>query len=126
MRLAAFTQSSTRYCNYSKNKFGSEIQVICPLNLHKAAYDLWERSMYAAESAYMQLISEGVPPQIARSVLPNSLATELIMTANLREWRHIFSLRTSPAAHPQMREVMDDLLLQFKKQIPLLFNNLNQ
>lgn len=129
-RIASYSQESTRYCNYSKNKFGNEISVIKPCfwgknnNLDKKKYKIWEKSMLGAEKAYMELISLGATPQEARSVLPNSLKTEIVVTMNIREWRHFFKLRTSKAAHPQMREIACPLLDEFKKRIPILFDEI--
>lgn len=110
-RIASFTQESTRYCNYANGKFGNELTFIDirPFMTETAA-ELWEGSISSAEADYIMLINHGCPPQIARSVLPNSLKTEVIMTANLREWRHFFKLRCSKAAHPQMRQVANMLL----------------
>lgn len=118
-RVASFAQESTRYCNYSKEKFGNEITVIEPLFFEKwyderqnclsVKYSLWENSCEYAESHYFALLGEGATPQEARSVLPNSLKTEIIVTANEREWQHIANLRykgTTGSPHPQMVEVM--------------------
>lgn len=118
-RIASFAQISTRYCNYSKDKFGGEISVICPDQLLGNAY--WQGACLEAEKAYMRLTASGVSPQIARSVLPTCLATELYMTANLREWATVFSLRTSSKAHPQIVEVMDMALAIFAKEMPEIF-----
>ena len=106
-RPASFCQESTRYCNYSKDGFGGEITVIKPMNFDCGdfPYRIWKRSCENAETAYFDLLNEGCTPQEARDVLPNSLKTELIMTAPLMEWCHFFNLRMSPAAHPQMQEV---------------------
>lgn len=125
-RLAAYCQESTRYCNYSKDGFGGEITLIKPLYLMEdtPAYDQWEWSCKAAEKTYFQMLNWGCPPQEARAVLPNSLKTELVMTANLREWRHFFRLRTAPAAHPQMREVTIPLLHRFQELIPVVFDDI--
>lgn len=123
-RLASFTQESTRYCNYSRGKFGGEITVIEPPGL-KDPED-WEMAMMDCESAYIKAIEDGVTPQIARSVLPNSLKTEIVVTANLREWRHIFKMRTSKAAHPQMRELMIPLLIEFRRLLPEIFDDINE
>ena len=105
-RLCAFSQESTRYCNYSKGKFGNEITVIKPSFFKGERFVLWGSAMSLAEKTYINLIQQGATAQEARSVLPNSLATEIVCTANIREWRHIFKLRCSKAAHPQMREIM--------------------
>lgn len=106
-RPASFCQESTRYCNYSKDGFGGEITVIKPMSFDcsDSPYRIWKRSCENAETSYFDLLDEGCTPQEARDVLPNSLKTELIMTAPLMEWCHFFNLRMSPAAHPQMQEV---------------------
>lgn len=121
-RLAAFSQESTRYCNYSKAKFGSEVTFVEPPMLHLMSHR-WRDAMRDAESVYLLMIEDGVSPQIARSVLPNSLKTEIVVTANLREWRHIFTMRTAPAAHPQMRQVMAPLLAALRNLIPVVFDD---
>lgn len=125
-RLAAFCQESTRYCNYVKDQFGSEICVIkpCFFNEDTAAFRMWKRACESAETAYFDLLNEGCSPQQARSVLPNSLKTEVVMTANIREWRHFFKLRCSPAAHPQMVEVATQLLKECREKIPVLFDDI--
>lgn len=125
-RLASYCQESTRYCNYSKDGFGKEITVIGPeaLNLSPEAYASWVLGCAYAESTYFEMIQAGCSPQQARSVLPNSLKTEVVMTANIREWRHFLKLRCAPAAHPQMREVALMLLSEFQTKIPLLFDNI--
>lgn len=125
-RLAAYCQESTRYCNYSKAGFGEEITVIKPLFLERGTfqYDAWKTAMEDCEKAYLFLIGSGRSPQEARSVLPNSLKTEVVMTANLREWRHFFRLRTAPAAHPQMREVTIPLLRRLQELIPIIFDGI--
>lgn len=125
-RLASYSQESTRYCNYSHGKHGGEITVIKPLYLAEStpAYDQWEWSCKAAEKTYFQLLNWGCSPQEARSVLPNSLKTEMVMTTNLREWRHFLRLRTSPAAHPQMIEVTVPLLAELKQLIPAVFDDI--
>jgi len=109
-RLASYSQESTRYCNYGK---AGEITVIRPVFWHPGneAWDVWVASMTEAEDKYMKLLFISASPQEARTVLPNSLKTEIVMTANLREWRHFFKLRCAAAAHPQMR----DLALQAQK-----------
>lgn len=120
-RLVSYTQESTRYCNYQKKG----IAVVEPMfwgkldNKHMA----WVAAMENTERAYNYLIESGASPQEARSVLPSSLKTEIVVTANLREWRHILKLRTSKAAHPQMRELMIPLLCDFKRLIPVIFDD---
>lgn len=125
-RLASYSQESTRYCNYSQDKFGSEITVIEPsyLKPDTYAYTLWKTACETAELAYRFMLDEGCTPQEARAVLPNSLKTELVMTANIREWRHFLKLRCSKAAHPQMREVAIDLRNQLIDLLPHLFEDL--
>lgn len=125
-RLAAYTQESTRYCNYSKGKFRNEITVIepCFWDKNDEKYKVWRAAMKHSEICYNRLIELGATPQEARSVLPNSLKTEIVMTMNLREWRHFFSMRTSSAAHPQMREIAVPLLSEFKRRIPIIFDDL--
>lgn len=125
-RIASYSQESTRYCNYSKNKFGSELTFIKPLfwGENSELYKIWKEDMQHAEETYMQLIAKGAKPQEARSVLPNSLKTEIVITMNLREWRHFFRLRTSNAAHPQMREVAIMILQEFKERIPVFFDDI--
>ena len=125
-RLAAYTQESTRYCNYTKGKFGRELTVIepCFWTLDDEKYQVWKRTIEQIEAGYNKLIELGATPQEARTVLPNSLKTEIVMTMNLREWRHFFTLRTSKAAHPQMREVAIPLLKEFQKLIPVVFDDL--
>lgn len=125
-RIASYTQESTRYCNYSNEKFGNEITFIKPCfwNCDSKEYNLWKDTMFNIEKNYMQLIEMGAHPQEARSVLPNSLKTEIVVTMNLREWRHFFKLRTSLKAHPQMREVANMILNLFKKKIQIIFDDL--
>jgi thymidylate synthase (FAD) len=127
-RLAAYSQESTRYANYSQERFGREITVIKPCFWEEGSpeYAIWEQAMRRAEEAYMQLLDQGASPQQARAVLPNSLKTEVVMTANLREWRHVFRLRCQKAAHPQIREVMLGLLDDMHSRIPVLFDDLAQ
>lgn len=123
-RLASYTQESTRYCNYSKGKFGSEITVIepCFWDPQDQKYQIWQETISNIETNYNKLISLGATPQEARSILPNSLKTEIVMTMNLREWLHFFELRTAKAAHPQMREITIPLLKEFQKKLSVIFS----
>ena len=125
-RLAAFCQESTRYCNYGKEGFGGEITVIRPSTFAKtdSTYHIWKRSCEHAEVAYFDLLNEGCTPQEARSVLPNSLKTEVVMTADLREWRHFLKLRCAAAAHPDMRVVANMLLTLLKQTYPVFFEDI--
>lgn len=124
-RLASYCQESTRYCNYSKDGFGGEITVIEPSWCSEGdpAYEVWKKACQRAELAYFDLMSIGCSPQESRSVLPNSLKTEVVMTANMREWRHFLRLRTASAAHPDMREVAKMLLTEMKNRYPVFFED---
>ena len=125
-RLAAYCQESTRYCNYSKDGFGRQVTFIQPHFLDRGTrgWELWVLACEQAEKAYFDLLNWGCSPQEARAVLPNSLKTEVVMTANLRDWRHFFMLRTAPAAHPQMREVTIPLLRRMQELIPVVFDDI--
>lgn len=128
-RMASFAQESTRYCNYSKGKFGGEVTFIRPYNMvvDSTEFGIWESAMLAAENSYMELLKNGISPQMARSVLPNSLKTELVMTANLREWRHFLNLRaagSTGAPHPQMLEIAVPLLVELQHAIPVVFDDI--
>jgi thymidylate synthase (FAD) len=125
-RLASYSQESTRYCNYSKDDFQSEITFIEPYYLVEGSpgWMEWMLAMEAAEKAYFNLLNIGHSPQEARAVLPNSLKTEVMMTANLREWRHFLKVRTSKAAHPQIREVAIPLLHELQRLIPVVFDDI--
>lgn len=124
-RLASYCQESTRYCNYGKDDFEGQITVIEPCYLDKdsQAWKYWAGAMNIAEIAYFDMLNQGCTAQEARAVLPNSLKTEVVMTANMREWRHFCKLRTSPAAHPQMREVAGMALHLLKKNYPVFFED---
>lgn len=129
-RIASYSQESTRYCNYMGDKFGNEITVIDiaggfeydldnETDLKK--YEAWMRAMENAEKSYFEILELGATPQEARSVLPNSLKTEIVMTMNLRAWRNFFRLRCDSHAHPQMREVANIALRVFKEKLPVFF-----
>ncbi len=136
-RIASYSQESTRYCKYAdgiqviKPPFFDEQEktVYCvapdgdtPLPLNRA--QVWAMAMQMSEWAYLTLLELGASAQEARSVLPNSLKTEIVVTMNLREWRHFFRLRTTPAAHPQMREIAVPLLKEFKACVPVVFDDI--
>jgi len=140
-RLAQYSQESTRFCNYGSAHVKFVIphwctnvkeQVLEPDTYIKSgeggvitdAENIWVCSMKNVESAYKILLKFGVSPQDARGVLPIDLKTEIVMTANLREWRHVFSLRAAPAAHPQIRQLMQGLLDQVKALVPVLFDDI--
>ena len=122
-RLCAFSQESTRYCNYGKDKFGGEITVIEPPFWEPGSnqYQVWFNQCAEAETTYLKLLEMESNAQEARTVLPNSLKTEIIVTANAREWRHILKLRTSAAAHPQIRQIMVPLAHHLASRWPALF-----
>ena len=159
-RMASFAQESTRWCNYSQDKFGNEITVIEPVefegmddawkkdvseSLYRTIsgcedndvikdyinaptryqiYAQWYVSLFEAGDSYEVMLDKGVTPQMARSVLPNSLKTEIVVTANYREWRHIFQLRTAQDAHPEMRRIMISLLCELHGKIPVVFDDI--
>ena len=127
-RLASYSQESTRYCNYSNDRFRNNITFIKPCFLDEGTggYKLWKQAMFIAEKEYFELLKLGCTPQEARSVLPNSIKTEIVMTANLREWRHFLKLRTAKAAHPQMRELTVPLLKELQERIPVVFDDIKE
>lgn len=126
-RIASYSQESTRYCNYNQDKFGKELTFIQPLFWDEGTeeYKIWLRTMQMIEDNYNELIEKGAQPQEARSILPNSLKTEIIVTMNLREWRHFFKLRTALNAHPQMREIACAILDEFQKIVPIIFDDID-
>lgn len=125
-RLSSFAAESSRYVNYSKDKFGKEITVIRPVFFKKDTweYNMWKKSVENAEATYMSMLERGVKPEEARSILPLSIKTETVMTANLREWRHFFKLRTTPFCHPQMCQITIPLLQELKSLIPVVFDDI--
>ena len=125
-RIASYSQESTRYCNYSKDKFGNEITVIKPVFWEEDSeeYRLWFETMQRIEETYFRMLQMGAKPQEVRSILTNSLKTEIVVTMNLREWRHFFRLRTSERAHPQMREIAGMVLKGLREKIPVIFDDI--
>lgn len=124
-RFASFSIESTRYCNYSKDKFGNEISFIEPCNFEdEGLYQDWKECMENIEKCYNKMAKNGALPDQLRLLLPHSTAAELTMTANIREWRHIFSLRADKHAHPSIQQFMIPLLLYFKEQMPALFDEI--
>ena len=135
-RLASFTQESTRYCNYSNDKFGNDVTFI---DIHDVVHNClsydseatiailneWYNACRDSEKHYFRMLQLGASPQIARSVLNNSTAATIIVTANLREWRTILKLRTASNAHPQMIEIMHPLLQELKTKLPVIFGDIN-
>lgn len=123
-RHASFSIESTRFIDYS-----GELKVINPVNITKKDHDVvyyeWLACMRYIEDMYRTMKSHGCKPDQLRMILPHSTAAEVCMTANLREWRHIFKLRTSKAAHPSVQQVMKMTLDKFKEKIPVVFDDLS-
>lgn len=122
-RIASFAQESTRYCNYS----GNGLSVIKPFYIEEDSpeYYIWRHHCLDAEAAYLGLLATGETPEKARCVLPTCLKTEIVVTMNLREWRHFFRLRalgTTGAPHPQIKEVTEPLLKELQEKIPVVFD----
>lgn len=140
-RFGSFSIESTRYCNYSKDKFENNIKFIKPVFYTPGTieeYDdpikkndclktqYWERCMKFIESDYMDMTNiVGAKPDELRMLLPHSTAAEVTMTANVREWRHILSLRCAKMTHPAIRQLLIPLLLHFKQEMPELFDNID-
>lgn len=126
-RLASYSQESSRYCDYSGDKFGGELTFIKPCfwNDNDENYLLWLETMATLEKNYLEMRKKGARPEQARSILPNSLKTEIFMTANLREWRHFLKLRTSKRAHPQMREISLKIYKILNENLPIIFSDIN-
>lgn len=126
-RIASYSQESTRYCNYSKDKFGNELTFIRPpfWSEDGEKFALWRTAMEQAERSYFALLSAGAKPEEARNVLPNSVKTEIAVTMDIREWRHFFRLRTSERAHPQIREIVIPMLADFRERVPVLFDDID-
>lgn len=145
-RLASYAQESTRYCNYSKDKYDNQVSFIDISNginldnaMNKALengtlnkndinniINEWEEACKDAEKHYLNILNLGASPNIARSILPNSTKTEINVTMNIREWRTFFNLRADTPAHPQMREIIKPLLKEFADRYPTLFGDLNE
>lgn len=122
-RIASYCQESTRYCNYAGDKFGSEISVIEPPKMNDSQRDAWIAACEEAEKQYFIMLKEGAAPQIARAILPTCLKTEIIMTANFREWRHFLKLRLGSGAHPQVIEVAEMIRKILIKECPAVFGD---
>lgn len=120
-RLFSFTQESTRFVNYKKKMPPSFIK---PAGLSGVADAYWQTGIESAEERYRGMLTNGCSPQIARSVFPNALASRIIVTGNLRNWRHFLLMRCTQEAHPQMRQVTIPLLAEFKAKIPILFEDI--
>jgi thymidylate synthase (FAD) len=125
-RMAAYTQESTRYCNYASGKFGREITFIEPATLKKDSleYFEWYQACDEAEKNYIACSQLGLKPEQARAVLPMSVKTEIVMSANYREWRHFLKLRCAKAAHPDIRKLALELLSELQLRIPVVFDDI--
>ena len=125
-RIASYSQESTRYCDYSNDKFSAELTFIKPCfwTEDDPNFKLWIDTMQTIEKNYLQMRSDGARPEQARSILPNSLKTEIFVTMNLREWRHFLKLRTAKRAHPQMREVALKIYFVLNEKLPILFSDI--
>lgn len=130
-RVASYAQESTRYCNYANDKFDNEITVIKPCFFVNSVFKMetWKNAMKNSEKAYFTLLKNGATPEEARGVLPLDLKTEIIVTMNIREWRHFFKLRAlgeTGKPHPQMLEISVPLLDVFQKILPCCFDDLRK
>lgn len=139
-RIASYSQESTRYCNYSNGKFGGEVSFIdlrgsmeldpavnqLPHDTKQMIFDEWFDACIESQQHYDRMLELGATPQIARSVLNNSVKADIVMTMNLREWRHFFRLRCSPAAHPAMREAAIPMLDEMYRLMPPIFEDIYQ
>ena len=124
-RHGSYAIESTRWCSYNKGKFGSEIKFLDPVEIPKDSlkYQVWLNSMEQAETNYMNLASMGAKPDELSLVLPQSTAAEFVITANLREWNHIFELRAVGHSRPCVRQIMQPTLAMFHKEIPIVFDD---
>lgn len=125
-RHCSFAVESTRYCNYSKGKFGNELTFIKPCNIEENSdmYKTWLEAMQHIEDSYMKMAEQGAKPDQLRMILPHSLKTEINMKCNIREWRHIFKLRCAKAAHPSVQQAMKMILKELHQSIPVVFDDL--
>lgn len=125
-RMASYAVESTRYCQYNKDKFGNEITFIKPCHIQEGTneYQLWYNCMVDIEKYYNVMAELGCKPDQLRMLLPHSTKTDIIITANIREWRHILKLRTAKAAHPSIQEIMNLVKNEFQSKIPILFDNI--
>lgn len=125
-RFASYSVESTRYCSYDKDKYGNEIAFMNPIYIEdKELYKIWKQTMQEMEKGYMKMKELGATTDMCRNLLPHSTAAEYTMTANIREWKHIFSLRANNHVHPAIRQVMIPLLKYFKQQMPEIFDEIS-
>ena len=124
-RFASFSVESTRYCSYNKDKYGNEIAVVNPVYIEdKEVFETWKKAIEDMEKAYMKMKELGASTDMCREILPHSTAAEYTMTANIREWKHILSLRTTKNVHPAIRQILIPLLKYFKEQMPEIFGDI--
>jgi len=124
-RFASFSIESTRYCSYDKDKYGNEISFINPVYIEdKQTYEIWKNTMQEIEKSYIKMKEYGATTDMCREILPHSTAAEYTMTANIREWKHILSLRTTKHVHPSIRQVLIPLLKYFQEQMPEIFGDI--
>ncbi len=124
-RFASFSVESTRYCSYDKDKYGNEISIINPIYIEdKEIFKIWKKTMADMEKGYIKMKQLGATTDMVRNLLPHSTAAEYTMTANIREWKHILSLRTTKHVHPAIRQVLIPLLLLFQKEMPDIFGDI--
>lgn len=124
-RFASFSVESTRYCSYDKDKYGNEISFMDPVYIEdEKVYEVWKKTMHDIENSYLEMKKLGATTDMCRNILPHSTAAEYTMTANIREWKHIFELRANNHVHPAIRQVMIPLLKYFKEQMPDIFGDI--
>ena len=124
-RFASFSVESTRYCSYDKDKYGNEISFMDPVYIEdEKVYEVWKKTMQDIENSYLEMKKLGATTDMCRNILPHSTAAEYTMTANIREWKHIFELRANNHVHPAIRQVMIPLLRYFKEQMPDIFGDI--
>lgn len=123
-RFASFSIESTRYCSYDKDKYGNEIAIVNPIYIeNKEIYETWKKAIQEMEKGYIEMKKLGATTDMCRELLPHSTAAEYTMTANIREWKHILSLRTTKHVHPSIRQVLIPLLKYFKEEMPEIFDD---
>ena len=124
-RFASFSVETTRYCSYDKDKYGNEITFMDPVYIEdEKVYEVWKKTMQDIENSYLEMKKLGATTDMCRNILPHSTAAEYTMTANIREWKHIFELRANNHVHPAIRQVMIPLLKYFKEQMPDIFGDI--
>ena len=124
-RFGSFSIESTRYCSYDKDKYGNEIKFMNPIYIeNEEMYNIWKETMENIEKGYIKMRKLGATVDMCRELLPHSTAAEYTMTANIREWKHILSLRTTNHVHPSIRQVLIPLLKYFKEEMPEIFDEI--